>query len=223
MSTHTNFKSTFYPQRIHVEFLANKTPDNPKRMTQKNARTKATTKTKKNRPASRKNVRKKANNQSAPLWAWVLIGSLLAALITLLIYISNRSTNRPAPTPTAKTEQKTKPTPGTPQPRFDFYQILKEREVEVPDRSGEIAAKTPENITYFLQAGSFKSADDADRLRADLILLNMEAKVETASSKGTTWYRVVVGPFQSRSKMAKARSVLASKQLSPLLLKRKSQ
>ncbi|MGH1484909.1 MAG: SPOR domain-containing protein [Cellvibrionaceae bacterium] len=191
-----------------------------KRATQR--RKTASSKSRSSSAQPRKNGhRKTANSNKAPAWAWLVIGLLLAALITLLIYLANQPKQDQSNTQT--TTEAPKPTNNKPpQPRFDFYQILKEQEVEVPDRSGEIAAATPENLTYFLQAGSFKNKSDANELRAQLLLTNLEASIEAANSSGTTWHRVVVGPFKSRSKMAKARSILASKNLSPLLLKRKS-
>ena len=169
----------------------------------------------------RRNARRKANNKNnkAPAWAWLIIGLLLAALITLLIYLANQpkpSATSPAMPALTQETKATKP----PQPRFDFYQILKEQEIEVPDKSSEIVSSTPENITYYLQAGSFKKQADADRLRAQLLLLNLETTIEDANNKNSRWYRVIVGPFKSRSKVAKARSTLASKNLNPLLLKR---
>ncbi|MEO0442584.1 MAG: SPOR domain-containing protein [Pseudomonadota bacterium] len=183
---------------------------------------------KKKRPRTRKtsskpraNTRRTATkSQKAPTWAWLVIGLLLAALITLLIYLANQQragSSRNSSTPPLAEPKTNKP----PQPRFDFYEILKERELEVPDRSAEITAATPENTVYYLQVGSFRRQNDADALRAKLLLANLETAIEEASSKGERWYRVVVGPFQSRSAMAKARSVLASNQLSPLLLRRK--
>lgn len=174
-------------------------------------------------PAKKRSNTRRANNNShkAPAWAWLVIGLLLAALITLLIYLANKpQTEANQATAKTPTQKDNKP----PQPRFDFYEILKEQEVEVPDRSSEIQASAPQNILYYLQAGSFRNSADAERLRAELVLNNLPTQIEEkASSKGGRWHRVIVGPFKSRSKMAKARSTLASKQLSPLLLKRSNE
>jgi cell division protein FtsN len=198
-------------------------------MTQDFAKTKRATQRRKTSGRSstgnstRKNSRRTpAKSNKAPAWAWLVIGLLLAALITLLIYLANQ------PKPGQNTTQARVDTPKPevkkpPQPRFDFYQILKEQELEVVDRSDEIKAAIPEDLTYYLQAGSFKNKNDADELRAQLLLSNLEANIETISSQGQTWHRVVVGPFKSRSRMAKARSILASQNMSPLLLKRKSE
>lgn len=169
----------------------------------------------------RKNSRRKpaTKRPKAPTWAWLVIGLLLAALVTLLIYLANQPRTSEA-TEAVATQDTGEKKP--PQPRFDFYRILKEQEVEVRDRSDEITGTLPDNLTYYLQASSLRSRDDADKLRAQLLLQNLEAFVETTTtSKGETWHRVIVGPYKSRSKAAKARSILASKKLSPLLLKRK--
>lgn len=192
-------------------------------MTQDFAKKKRNTPSKSKPAKKRKNTRRPApKQQKAPAWAWLIIGLLLGALITLLIYLANKPQedgNNQAANQTSKTQSKKENKP--PQPRFDFYEILKEQQVEVPDRSSEIKAATPQNIHYYLQAGSFRSRSDAERLRAELVLIDLPTQIEERKSdKGGIWHRVVVGPFKSRSKMAKARSTLASKQLSPLLLKR---
>jgi cell division protein FtsN len=73
---------------------------------------------------------------------------------------------------------------------------------------------------YLLQAGSFRQQDDADRRRAELLLLGLEPKVEEASGDNGRWFRVYLGPFESRSRMAKARSLTAAQDIDTLVLKR---
>ncbi len=192
-------------------------------MTQDFAKKKRKPQPKKATSKRRTNSRRKAKNTNkAPAWAWLVIGLLLAALVTLLIYLANKpdATQTPQSTGQKKIAKPIEDKP--PQPRFDFYEILKDQEVIVPDRSAEIKAATPANIHYYLQAGSFRNRNDADELRAQLLLANMNANIESKQNNGKTWHRVIAGPFKSRSKMAKARSQLASKGLSPLLLKRKA-
>lgn len=169
---------------------------------------------------SRRNTRRKpARKTKVPAWIWLLIGLLAAALIFLLFFIAQQ---RPSLVQKKNTLQNSESDTKIPKPRFDFYEILEQRTLEVPDHSDEITANKPDNI-FYLQAGSFRNSDDADELRAELLLLNFEAFVEQGSHQNQTWHRVIVGPFESRSKVAKARSVLVSNDLSPLLLKRKNQ
>jgi cell division protein FtsN len=54
-----------------------------------------------------------------------------------------------------------------------------------------------------------------------LLLLNLVVTIEKVKARnGDSWHRVIVGPFKSRSKLAKARSILATHQIDSLLLKR---
>ena len=172
--------------------------------------------------AKKTNTRRRKKRQPAPLWAWIVMAILLALLVSLLIYLWNQSQASQAETVnTVKSApKKTQKPEGVPQPRFDFYEILKEQNLEVPDRSAEVEAAVSKQVDYYLQVASFRKESDADALRAELLLLNLEANIETVTKNQQTWYRIVVGPFTSRSKMAKARSTLASMELNALLLKR---
>ncbi len=109
-------------------------------------------------------------------------------------------------------------------PRFDFYTLLRESEVIVPDTpdTNPSTQSANSNDVFLLQVGSFKSNRDADSLRARLLLLNLDAKIEKVSPrKNETWHRVIVGPIIDRSELADARGKLASNGIDSLLLKRK--
>ena len=188
-------------------------------MTQDFAKKKQTPK-KSGRQTSNKRKTPKKPQRALPAWIWVLIGVVLGMLITVLsskIMMRTKSSVGDTQRVTSKTED-AKP----PQPRFDFYQLLKDQEVTVPDSiAQELANQSAKDITYLLQAGSFRNSADADRLRAQLLLLNLTATIEKVkASNGDDWHRVIVGPFESRSKLAKARSILASNEIDSLLLKR---
>jgi cell division protein FtsN len=116
-------------------------------------------------------------------------------------------------------------------PRFDFYEILpgdKEATKRLPDKpaketaplnpSETAPAKAPESApakaagkdTYFLQAGSFRSAADADNLKARLALIGLQANVMQADVPNMgTMYRVRVGPYQSSDAMTMVKDQLA--------------
>ena len=107
------------------------------------------------------------------------------------------------------------------QPRFDFYTVLPSQTLDLtsdvtpPDLSGDTTSDL-----YVLQAGSFKLAGDADRRRGELALLGLEATIERTTGDNGVWYRVYLGPFESRSKMAQARSITAQQSIDTLLLRR---
>jgi cell division protein FtsN len=61
-----------------------------------------------------------------------------------------------------------------------------------------------------LQAGSFNSPRDADSMKARLTLAGMDVEIKSATfSNGSTWHRVRVGPFTSKSAMNQVESRLS--------------
>ena len=76
-----------------------------------------------------------------------------------------------------------------------------------------------ENDLYLLQAGSFQNADDAERQRARIILLNMSASVAEGIVGGRTHYRVQVGPFAGRQSAEAARNLLSGNDIESIFLK----
>jgi cell division protein FtsN len=53
---------------------------------------------------------------------------------------------------------------------------------------------------YLLQVNSFTDADEADRQRAEVLLVGLSADVrQTTTRDGTLWYRVVSGPYVTRN------------------------
>lgn len=62
---------------------------------------------------------------------------------------------------------------------------------------------------YLLQAGAFKTSDDADAMRARLAMLGLDAKVYPVEQAGATLYRVRVGPYGQIDEVNKTRKLLA--------------
>ena len=54
-----------------------------------------------------------------------------------------------------------------------------------------------------LQVGSFQSAAEADRLKAQLAFLGLEAEIKSALVNDGTWYRVELGPFVANSELSR--------------------
>jgi cell division protein FtsN len=108
---------------------------------------------------------------------------------------------------------------------FDFYNLLPES--QVTPQKVEAYKSTPKDpnkkTNILLQAGSFRKLEDAERLRAQLILLNLPNVVtdKTTSSSGSVWYRVRVGPFDNRSMLNKAEDILAQNNIVSLRINRK--
>ena len=140
-------------------------------------------------------------------------------------------TVKPAPAPAAKTapasETAAASGAGESKPRFEFYKVLTDKQdATVPAQKGSDKPEAAENKpapakaaqpaekaaakeTYFLQAGAFSNADDADKLKAKLAMLGMEANIQTVTipDKGV-WHRVRLGPYKGTDEMNKMLAAL---------------
>ena len=122
----------------------------------------------------------------------------------------------PAAAPAAQSAPMAASGVGEEKPRFEFYKVLTDKQEATVGESGKAAEKAQPGQgkpagkeTYYLQAGSFSNADDAEKVKAKLTLMDMDVSVQTVTlqDKGV-WHRVRVGPFQSAEEMNKVRSEL---------------
>ncbi len=60
------------------------------------------------------------------------------------------------------------------------------------------AAAGADPFLYFIQAGAFRTPEDAEAQRAKLSLIGLEAKVTEREQSGRTVYRVRIGPFERK-------------------------
>ena len=149
-----------------------------------------------------------------------LAGALAGAIIGAggVTYLSKEVAEGPQQTTlSSDTEAST----GT-KPRFDFYTLLPNQDLDFSSdiEPAELREKTSSDDQFILQAGSFRAEKDADRRRGELALLGLEATIELTRGSNGVWYRVYLGPFESRSAMAKARSMTAQQSIDTLLMKR---
>ncbi len=151
---------------------------------------------------------------------------------------AERPGNGAVPGSPAAAAQAPAPLPGKPgdkptdrsadKQRFEFYGILEGKQQATPGAkpaapgtpaaavppaptsSASTAADAKPAETFFLQAGAFQKAADADNLKAKLALTGLETNVQEVSipDKGTM-HRVRVGPFKSPEEMNRARTLLS--------------
>ncbi|WP_207060630.1 SPOR domain-containing protein [Motiliproteus sp. SC1-56] len=191
-------------------------------------------KNRRQRPAAQKVSAKPAPAASGGRWLLGLV--TLVALATLGGGLYFLTGVRPDPVATQETVKRqageTAPSTAKAAPKapaepaekdYRFYQLLPKSEVVPPEV--EAYKSTPrsaeEYSQYLLQAGSFRSASDADSLRAKLILQGLPnvTTSRVVSDSGAVWYRVRLGPFPSRSKLNKAYDSLVRLNLQPMRVK----
>ncbi|HCU90523.1 MAG TPA: hypothetical protein DGR97_11290 [Gammaproteobacteria bacterium] len=113
---------------------------------------------------------------------------------------------------------------GFPKREFDFYKILPEMEVKVPDweisRPSRKGDRDLGEGTYVLQVGSFKEHADADRAKAKLALRGIQAKIHRVVINGQdVWYRVHIGPYSEIFDIQEMRTKLIESGNNFILLK----
>jgi cell division protein FtsN len=169
-------------------------------------------------------------------WLWLLVPAILIAFIYGLTQL-NQVAPKPKPAPIEKPQPvpKTKPTPAKVEEKvnlapkkdtFEFYQILQDSKVDTSHVDAyQSTPRGEQDYYYMLQAASFRNPEDADRMRAQLILSGLvETSIRKTIGKGEQpWYRVILGPYDSRSKMNRAEDKLVSMDISPYSYKVKKE
>ncbi|GAB3319781.1 SPOR domain-containing protein [Haliea atlantica] len=155
-------------------------------------------------------------------WRWYGAGVLTGVFLSLLLYLGALPpATPPAVEPEAAGKADKNPAPS--RPRFDFYTVLPEQTIDVEVEPATVSQprESTAPATWLLQAGSFRQREDADRRRAELLLLGLEPRVEESPDSGTgRWFRVYLGPFDSRSEVSRVRGLTAGQDIDTLLLKR---
>ena len=181
-----------------------------------------------------------------PGWVWMIGGLAIGLFVAFLVYLNN--TQRPGQkNALAKVLEQTiqdvrevkkqqveapppapKETPAEkPKPSFDFYYILPELEVAVPEQELAAHSNKPESqvdgdVEYILQAGSFKQHEQADQLKAKLALQGIESSIQSVNINSDTWHRVRIGPIRNISKLEQTRKRLRDNGISAIVVKSKT-
>jgi cell division protein FtsN len=184
-----------------------------------------------------------------PAWAWLCLGVALGLALSALVLIKDwapmlRKNNTPQPNAAAVApgagdqavaDDAGKPA-APPKKAYDFYTVLPEMEVVIPDAELSAKAKAEQqrqalaaaqaqahpanaattpppaadaNGRYVLLAGSFADPHSADEAKAKLALLGIVARVQPITINGKTWNRVMVGPYANASETEAAKQTLA--------------
>ena len=182
-----------------------------------------------------------------PGWAWMLGGLAIGLFVAFLVYLNNnihpgkktnlvqafketlndardvRKDKDKAPPPPPKAQPATA---EKPKPSFDFYTILPELEVAVPEQ--ELAAKSQkptaadDKSEYILQAGSFRDYKQADQLKAKLALQGIDANIQSVQVNQDTWHRVRIGPIHKMATLTATLKRLKEQNISVIIVKSKT-
>ena len=180
---------------------------------------------------------------STPGWVVFLYGLLSGVLLTGVSWMILTPADTPLKLPgwltggsgiplnAASKQQQPKDQPQ--RPRFDFYTILPEMEVVISDEEiAEPAAPkvinrpvapasvaTDSAVRYRLQVGSFKKASDADRQKAKLAMLGVEADIQRVNiGQGETYYRVLTASVADKSELNAQKRLFQQNKINSLVV-----
>lgn len=185
------------------------------------------------------------NGTAKPAWLWVLVGLLLGIGLMLLVLVKDwapllRRKDVPQPNPQATAPKESEPPVAEAKPKknYDFYQVLPEAEVVIPDAELSAKAKAEQQARanpastgatttpaagaggrYVLQTGSYPEPKAADEAKAKLALAGFVAQVQPVTINGKTWHRVRVGPYASASDLEAAKRSLSENGINAIALK----
>ena len=171
--------------------------------------------------------------ETAPGWVWGLGGLAAGLAVAYAVHVYHLGDTAAVPagavtaqgrTPVSEMEDDEELWEESP---FDFYEILPDFTVDVPEEpaseSGAAAAvPTAPAVTsgsYWLQAGSFRRHEDADRRKAQLALLGFSSFIQRVAVDDQTWHRVRVGPYDDPAELSQARTSLAGHDIKTLRVK----
>ena len=98
--------------------------------------------------------------------------------------------------------------PGSADPLGDLAKARSAAPAAVPAAGSTTGGVDP--FSYLVQAGAFRTPEDAETQRAKLGMLGMDAKISEREQSGRTVYRVRVGPFSNKDEAEKIKDKLDS-------------
>jgi cell division protein FtsN len=187
------------------------------------------------KPIGRDYKRTRRNGFDFGRWRDFIYGLACGLAIALVIFIVQRqslqksapasvTSNRPVPrSGDARPPAGDDPDAETPQ-QFDFYDRLPNFEVIVPEKEGHVqrglaGAPIERPGTYVLQAGSYRSQSDAERIRAQLAIQGVTAAVQRVAVDADVWHRVRIGPSSDLTEVNRLREKLRSADLDAIVIR----
>jgi len=103
--------------------------------------------------------------------------------------------------------------------------MLPNFEVVVPEKDKEVKRDLPAGApierpgVYVLQAGSYRNQADAERVRAQLALQGVQAKVQRVAVDADVWHRVRIGPITNLDELNRVRKQLKAAEVDALVIR----
>ncbi|WP_264874575.1 SPOR domain-containing protein [Vibrio agarivorans] len=120
---------------------------------------------------------------------------------------------KPQPKPAPKPK---KVLPPKPEEKWDYVETLPNRQIEVEAKELQVS-----DIPYIMQCGAYKSLEQAESRKLDIAFQGIESKVR--KTEGSSWYRVVLGPYDMKRDAERDRHRLERAKIEPCAIWKDSQ
>jgi cell division protein FtsN len=139
-------------------------------------------------------------------WLRIIITSIL--VIGFLYFLWSIKGQAPTLSVTEQPIKEVKQTPGDtlpdiPEEEWEFIDSLPEYTVEIEHQEQD----TP-TVRRLMQCGSFRKKQQAEALKAKIAFQGLEAQVRSSEGSSGLWYRVILGPYDSKRLAEKERHQL---------------
>jgi cell division protein FtsN len=181
---------------------------------------------------------KRRDRRSLELWRMrefgmgALVGIVLAGASTVYIMngrqhdaaVAHEKADAPRPDPHRKAPSDPE-TGAVADEKYDFYEMLPNFEVVVPEKDKDVKRDLPTAASierpgvYVLQAGSYRNEADADRVRAQLAMQGIDAKVQRVAVDADVWHRVRIGPITKLDDLNRLRKQLQAADVDALVIR----
>ena len=172
--------------------------------------------------------------KSLPGYVWLLSGLAIGLFVAFIVYLdkqpeSNKDFGSAIQQELDKLKQqaqkqkdiKPEPEKTEKEQKFNFYTLLPELEVLIPEsetRPPDVATETrykpaagsqpANNKLYVLQVASFQNLGDAEKLKANLAFLGITANIQHVTVNNQSWHRVRTGPYKDKQQLYKNQKLL---------------
>ncbi|MCG9691636.1 MULTISPECIES: cell division protein FtsN [Vibrio] len=158
---------------------------------------------------------KKPTKKQAPRrkpWRSGLLAILLVGGFGYGLYLLSNDPEPPAPAPVvSKPKPKPKPAkviPPPPEEKWDYVETLPSREIEVKAKEQEVS-----KIPYIMQCGAYKTSAQAEARKLDIAFQGISSEIR--KKDGSSWYRVVLGPYKLKRDAERDRHKLQRAKIEP--------
>ncbi len=194
------------------------------------------------------------NKKSLPGYIWLLSGLAIGLFVAFIVYLdrqpeNNKDFGSAVQLELEKLKQQTKkksnratatakaPVTDKKEPKFNFYTLLPELEVLIPESETRPPASSSSSAStsktepskpqqkatkqYILQVGSFQNLNDAKKLKANLAFIGLEAGIQHVTVNKQAWHRVRTGPYQNKQQLYQKQKLLKQNEINSISMELK--